>query len=209
MYKACKIKDYQYGYNKLIPVFASFNIEIYPPQADSSLNNFAGWAENLVTAAANVQYDINHGYTDYTERAKYYIGNQAEDGSFAFEDMLSDVDAYNIGIQIRQSGAVISTVHRSYYSASGGCYSRFSDFYMHFTDLYDDKAYNADMSTNVYHRAMDICTSLSTLIFHMRTVLLAAAENNQYSDYPNNQALMAVANAFGDYIIEQVANECN
>lgn len=177
--------------------------------ADATVNDFAGWGGDLVTAAANVQYDINHGYTDYTERAKYYIGNQAKDGSFAFEDMLSDVDAYNIGIQIRQSGAAISTALRSYYSASGGCYSRFSDFYMHFTDLYDDNAYNADMSTNVYHRAMDICTSSSTLIFHMRTVLLTAAEDNKHSDYPNNQALMAAANAFGDYIIEQVANECN
>lgn len=175
---------------------------------DAAVNDFAGWGGDLITAAGNVQYDINHGYTDYTERARYYIGNQANDGSFAFDDMLEDMDGYNMGIKALESGVGISTLIRSYYSQSGECHARFSNFYTKFSDLYDDTIYSSDMKTNLYNRIMDICTSQSIIISTVRRVILIYAESGSGNfANPNSQALTASANVFFNYIIGHVASE--
>lgn len=176
---------------------------------DATVNDFAGWAGDLTTAACNVQYDINNGYTDCAERAKYYIGNQVNDGSFKFDDMLADVDGYNMGIQILRSGAGIVTLIRYYYSPSGDCYSRFSNFCTHLTDLYDD-TYSSDVKTNLYNRVMDICTSFGVSIYYIRSSISSMfAEKHVKSSDPDHQTLTAVANVFFEYIMEHLASENN
>lgn len=65
------------------------------------------------------------------------------------------------------------------------------------------------MKTNLYNRAIDICTSSDELIFHMRTLILTIIESKDYAAYPSGQALTASANVFVDYIIKHVASENN
>lgn len=93
------------------------------------LSDFAGWGGDLFTALRDSKSLVKDGRYDTLYKAAYATIGGIGESSFSYSDLLSDVDAYNIGMEIaiNDHSKGLSEVARDYYS--NGWKSRYSTFY--------------------------------------------------------------------------------
>ncbi|MEK5071720.1 glycoside hydrolase domain-containing protein [Sporosarcina sp. FSL K6-1508] len=115
-------------------------------QKGKVLSDIAGWGGDLLTTLKDAKRLVEAGRYDTIYKAAYATIGGIGESHFSYSDLLSDLDGYNIGMQIVNKGHAqgFSKVVRDYYS--NGWKSRYSDFYQNrFASspdrLYDDANY--------------------------------------------------------------------
>ncbi|QXE02278.1 glycoside hydrolase domain-containing protein [Terribacillus sp. DMT04] len=99
-------------------LYATLSGELYSyiDVGDKAIKDFAGWAGDLATVNIDVfnNMDSSTFDGDAYECAKYYIGHET-DGSFTLDDLLGDVDAYNIAQMVLNQSLTIYDATVKYY----------------------------------------------------------------------------------------------
>lgn len=107
------------------------------------LSDIAGWGGDLLTALKDAKRLVAAGRYETIYKAAYAVIGGIGESHFSYSDLLSDVDAYNIGMKIVNKGHAqrFSNVVRDYYS-NDDWKSRYSDFYQNRFDSSPDKLYD-------------------------------------------------------------------
>lgn len=107
------------------------------------ISDIAGWGGDLLTTIKDAKRLVEAGRYDTIYEAAYATIGGIGESHFSYSDLLSDVDAYNIGMKIVNKGHAqgFSNVVRDYYS-NDGWKSRYSDFYQNRFDSSPDKLYD-------------------------------------------------------------------
>lgn len=171
-----------------------------PNEANSTLNDFAGWAGDIVSVTKSV-FELVISGTGYQDAADYYIGNRNGDGRCSYEDILQDIDAYNIGHIIKGHNITLPSVIRTYYSQNGTCNNRYHEFYNNMSKT--DSEVQIDEA--VYNRIMSCCTSNDVINLVVRSKIL---ETYGFYD-PYNPQLGSVLSAEGKAFYNLIVNGMN
>lgn len=162
-----------------------------PGYVSAELSDLAGWAGDLQQSIGDLQKaqinsNIGDNVDDLTNSAKEIIG--ANVSSFSASDMLADVDARNIGVNLKSdSGLLLSKALQDYYS--NGENSRYTTF----VESYGGIDNLQKVVDGVTINARDPLT---------KDIL----NGNKISSISNNQ-LEALNRAFIEYLKNQTLNE--
>lgn len=169
----------------------------------TSIEDFAGWAGDLLSASIDVMKAKDNGKYVGTNVEKTYdaaydiIASKVIDSHFTFGDLLSDIDAVNISriMESRDYNYPIYEAFEEYYSK--GYTSRFNTFF--------NIKYGSNEET-LRAAARDIMTDNDNpVILAGREAMAYILEMPDYSIEEGN----AIADAYADIFMELVRNEIN
>ncbi|MBO0587613.1 MULTISPECIES: glycoside hydrolase domain-containing protein [unclassified Sporosarcina] len=105
------------------------------------ISDYAGWGGDLLTALRDSISLVESGRYDTIYEAAYATIGGIGESSFSYSDLLSDIDGYNIGMDIvkNNNSKGLSEVVRNYYS--NGWKNRYSKFYQEKFDSSPDILY--------------------------------------------------------------------
>jgi len=182
---------------------ATLNVNINLNSNDYSfLSDMAGWAGDLYTCIGELQerYYFGGGYywnTNYDKYAETIIGNPGS--AFPIDDILADIDAYNLACKMKKNPELTFTqVLSDYYLNDAG--KRFLLFMNNYS--YIDSRSGA--TKNIYHRIQELTDLEQIDIWPINTIL----QEHKIRDY-TQQELTALGNAFFNYIHSRAVMELN
>ncbi|MFI9721741.1 glycoside hydrolase domain-containing protein [Streptomyces sp. NPDC052396] len=125
-----QFKDPNTGVDMSVDHFgASANGVVLHGQASGNSVNmadFAGWGGDLITFYGEWRRDSDRWSSGYTY-CKDRLAKIGVDSTFPLDDLLEDVDAYNVGMAVRGGTNVVDAIRSTY--SGGGHLSRFKRFY--------------------------------------------------------------------------------
>ncbi|SIS57400.1 protein of unknown function [Salimicrobium salexigens] len=170
---------------------ATLSAELYNdiPIITDRVTDFAGWTGDLVTVIKDVHEHQDEYDGDWYECAKDYIGTSTKESFFSFDDLAGDVDAMNIGKNLREK--TDSTIYNEFvsYYHSNQVHNRFSTFF--------ELRFNSDEKL-LYEQAEMYLIGSTPDIAGMREILVNSYE---VPDFTNDRGKQ-VARAFTDVILE-------
>ena len=168
--------------------------------AEVRANHLGGWAGDLRSMIPRVLYEVNYSndYNVVYNEAKKQIGADESVSIFGIQDILADVDAYNISSSTQSTYLYsIGAALIDYYHI-GGYATRFTDF-------------TNNMSRDeIFNLSKDIMTdSLVDLVWKINKVTKNEGgyiETNETLDVTDTQ-MNAICAAYADYIWAKVQSE--
>ncbi|WP_193065140.1 glycoside hydrolase domain-containing protein [Oceanobacillus oncorhynchi] len=117
--------------NDIQHLMATMGAEVFNPIPlfRDRINDFAGWAGDLITVIKDVVEHVDEYDGDWYECAKDYIGTSSKKSNFEFDDLIADIDAMILGNKLRENPD--SSVYNEFvnYYQSNQPYNRFSTIY--------------------------------------------------------------------------------